>query len=381
MDKETGKVKITFLDYLIFALSGTAIFLCAIILAFASILFFAFKLVWRKNFWLISILAAVVFLSAFAAYWFLIPVPWKADRKTVPVLVREGENMHQVVQQLNNAGILPQKEIFILMGKLTGSDRRIHPGRYDFAEGITRSRILGMLSIGDIKYSDVTVPEGLTVKQIAGILKDRIGIDSLEFIHSAKNAKLIDSLGIKAKDLEGYLFPNTYNLYWGISSDEVVKLMLGEFEKIFDEDLRKRAKQIGLGIHKVVALASMIEKETQIDEERPIVSAVFHNRLKSRMLLQCDPTVIYALPDFRKELYTNDLKIDSPYNTYKHLGLPPGPICNPGKKAIIAALYPSKVSYLYFVARGDGSHIFSASLDEHNHARWKIRKEASLKKR
>lgn len=380
MNKETNRVKIIFLDYLIFALSSAAIFLSAIILAIAAVLFFAFKFLSRKNFWLISILALLVFLSAFAAYWFLIPVPWKADQKTVSVLIKEGENMHQVVGQLKNAGIFSDGEIFILIGKLSGTDRKIHPGKYDFAKGITRSRILGMLSRGSINYSDVTIPEGLTIKQIAGILKDRIGIDSLEFVRSARDAKLIDSLGIKAASLEGYLFPNTYNLYWGISSDEVVRLMTNEFEKVFDEDLRKRAKQIGLSVHKTITLASMIEKETQIDEERPIVSAVFHNRLKSRMLLQCDPTVIYVLPDSKDELYTNDLKIDSPYNTYRYFGLPPGPICNPGKKAIIAALYPSKINYLYFVARGDGSHIFSASLDEHNRARWKIKKEASLKK-
>lgn len=379
MSKEPDKVKTNFLDYLIFVLSTIVIFLSSIILAVASLLFFTFKLLTRKTLWVICVLILVVFMSAFSTYWFIFPVPWKAKQDSVSLIVREGESMHQVVKKLKDVGVLSDGKIFTLAGKITGLDRKIRAGRYDFNKGVTRFSVLRKLVKGDITYFDVTIPEGLTIKQIAGILKNRIGIDSLEFIKAAKDTTLIKKLKIKASNLEGYLFPNTYNLYWGISSREAVKMMVGEFNRIFDDSLRQRAKKMGFNMHKIVTLASMIERETQIDGEGPIISGVFHNRLKLGMLLQCDPTVIYALPDLKRPLYTKDLKVNSPYNTYRYRGLPPGPICSPGEKAILAALYPTKTKYLYFVAKGDGSHIFSTSLFQHNRARQKVKRELRLK--
>jgi UPF0755 protein len=373
MNKRNDRIGINFLDYLIFVLSSIVIFLSSIILALASVLFFSFKLLTKRNFWVILILVLIVFVSAFGVYWFILPIPWKTSQESVFLIIKEGENMHQVVGQLKEKGILPDGRTFILVGRITGLDRKIQPGRYDFNRGITRSYILGKLSRGDITYSDVTIPEGLTIKEIAGILRGSIGIDSAEFVRITKDSKLIDNLGIKSSSLEGYLFPNTYNLYWKMPSEEVVEKMVDEFNKVFDEDLRQRAKQIGFSVHKIVTLASMIEKETQFDEERPIISSVFHNRLKLGMPLQCDPTVIYVLPDLNRPLLSGDLKTDSPYNTYRYYGLPPGPICNPGKKSIMAALHPSKTNYLYFVAKANGNHIFSDNLAEHNRARQKIK--------
>jgi UPF0755 protein len=375
MNKKNDRARVNFWDYLVFILSSVAIFLSSIILALASVLFFIFKLLAKRNFWIILALSLIVFVSSLFVYWFVFSTPWKKDQGSVSLIVKEGESMQQVVKHLEEVGILSDGKILALAGEITGLDRKIRAGRYDFKRGITRLSVLRKLVKGDISYFDITIPEGLTLRQIAGILKDRIGTDSVEFVNVAKDKALAGRLGIKASSLEGYLFPNTYNLYWGISSEEAVEMMVDEFKKEFDESLRQRADQLGLSLHKVVTLASMIEKETQIDEEMSLVSSVFHNRLRLGMPLQCDPTVIYGLPELRRPLYTKDVKIDSPYNTYIHFGLPPGPICNPGRKSIIAALYPSETNYLYFVAKGDGKHIFSNSLLEHNRARQKIKKE------
>ncbi|MCJ7508624.1 MAG: endolytic transglycosylase MltG [candidate division Zixibacteria bacterium] len=374
MNKKDNKVKVNFWDYLIFVLSSIGIFLSSIILALSSFLFFSFKFLTRRSSWFIMGLASVTFASAFLIYWFIFPLPWKVSQESLSLMVKEGVNMRQVIEQLKELGMVSEGRVFILVGKITGLDKKIQPGRYDFHKGITRYSVLRKLVRGEIIYTDVTIPEGLTVKQIAGVLKNSIGVDSAEFVRITHNRRLIDSLGIESSNLEGYLFPNTYNLYPGISSNKIVEEMVGEFNKIFDGNLRQRAKQIGFSIHKVVTLASMVEKETQIDEERPIISSVFHNRLKLGMPLQCDPTVIYALSGLDRPLYTKDLQINSPYNTYKYYGLPPGPICSPGEKSIIAALYPSKTDYLYFVAKKNGNHIFSNRLAEHNRARHDIRK-------
>ncbi|HEX9917477.1 MAG TPA: endolytic transglycosylase MltG [candidate division Zixibacteria bacterium] len=374
MNKKDNKVEVNFWDYLIFVLSSIGIFLSSIILALSSFLFFSFKFLTRRRSWLILVLALVTFASAFLIYWFIFPLPWKVSQESLSLMVKEGVNMRQVVGQLKELGIISEGRVFILVGKITGLDRKIQPGRYDFHKGITRYSLLGKLVRGEIVYTDVTIPEGLTIRQIAGILKNSIGTDSAEFVRITHDRRLIDSLGMESSNLEGYLFPNTYNLYPGIPNSKILEEMIGEFDKVFDENLTQRARQTGFSIHKVVTLASMIEKETQIDEERPIISSVFHNRLKLGMPLQCDPTVIYALSGLDRPLYTKDLQINSPYNTYKHYGLPPGPICSPGGKSIIAALYPSKTDYLYFVAKKDGNHIFSNSLAKHNRARHEARK-------
>jgi len=180
-------------------------------------------------------------------------------------------------------------------------------------------------------------------------------------------------MGVNAPTLEGYLFPNTYNLYWGMKEEEIAKLMVDELFMIITPDLRARAKEIGLSLHQALTLASLIEKETGAAQERPLISAVFHRRLKMGMPLQCDPTVVYILSPLNRPLTKSDLKVKSPCNTYLHPGLPPGPICNPGLASIKAALWPAQTDYLYFIAQGDGSHIFSRTNREHINARRRVR--------
>jgi UPF0755 protein len=263
--------------------------------------------------------------------------------------------------------------------------------------------IFNKLVKGEVTPIEVLIPEGLTIREIAQILKKGIGMDSARFVKIATDSQVAENLNIPASNLEGYLFPNTYRLNWGMDPAKLIQVMVNEFKKVFTPALSERAKEINLSMHDVVTLASMIETEAKDGKEREMISAVYHNRLKLGMLLQCDPTVIYAIggerlvlsstlrlrPEGSKAegsrttlnlnhserstspptLLLKDLEVDSPYNTYKYPGLPPGPICNPGKASIMAALYPANVDYLYFVAKGDGTHIFSTTLNEHNRAK------------
>ena len=220
---------------------------------------------------------------------------------------------------------------------------------------------------------EVTIPEGLNLRQTAGILRRELHIDSLEFVSLATDSQFSEGLGFSVSNLEGYLFPDTYRFSWGTSSERAAQILVEQFWKIFTDSLRRRADEIEFSTKDVVTLASMIEAEARDGDEREMISAVYHNRLKRGMLLQCDPTVIYALPELDRPLLLEDLEVDSPYNTYKYPGLPPGPICSPGEASILAALYPASVNYLYFVAKGDGTHVFSSTLREHNNAKIKIK--------
>ncbi|KPJ65413.1 hypothetical protein AMJ44_10230 [candidate division WOR-1 bacterium DG_54_3] len=321
--------------------------------------------------------------------WCVVPIPWNIKEDSVRVIIEEGDSMAKIVERLKEINLIEDGKWFLILSKLLGKDRHIQAGRYDFDKGITLYSIFNKLVTGKVTFIEVVIPEGLTIREIARILKKEIGIDSAQFVKVATDSQFIRGLHISASNLEGYLFPNTYKLHWGMDPDRLVQTMVNEFKKIFTPNLSERAKEINLSRHEVVTLGSMIEAEARDGEEREMISAVYHNRLKLGMLLQCDPTVIYALwgeqggtrrnlnrPDgraFAQPLLLQDLEIDSPYNTYKYPGLPPGPICNPGKASLLAALSPADVDYLYFVAKGDGTHVFSSTLDEHNRAKNKIK--------
>jgi len=281
--------------------------------------------------------------------------------------------MTRIVDRLNEANLIKDGTGLLILAKLLGKDRHIQAGRYDFEKGVTLYSVFNKLIKGDVTLSEVTIPEGLTIKQIAGILKREIQIDSSEFVLVATDSQFAKNMGLPASNLEGYLFPDTYKLSWGTSAEKVAQILVEQFKRTFTDSLLRHADKIGFSLAEVMTLASMIEAEAKDGEEREMISAVYHNRLKRGMLLQCDPTVIYALPELDRPLLLKDLKVDSPYNTYKYPGLPPGPIGNPGKASILAALHPADVNYLYFVARGDGTHIFSSTLEEHNRAKNKIK--------
>lgn len=375
------KIRFKISEWILFIISTIAIFLSSIILVVSALVIFIFRLFLRfllllKRKPLLTVLTIVVlFILINILYWYAIPIRWKNEEAIVSLYVNKGNNLHQVVFKLKEQKIFIQPTFFLTYAELFKIDRRIHVGKYDLNKGITLAELTEKLTTGKGSSLDVTIPEGLNFKQIAGILKNQAGVDSAGFVEVASDTSFIGELNLDAPNLEGYLFPNTYKLYWGMEPEDVAKIMVKELSNILGDSLIRRMEQINFSLYQVLTLASLIEAEAQNPEERPIISAVYHNRLNKNMLLQCDPTVIYALPDLDRPLVLKDLEIDSPYNTYKYTGLPPGPINNPGKASILAALYPANVDFLYFVAKGDGSHIFSSTLEEHSLAKMKIKRE------
>ena len=364
---------ITITDWIIFFVSTFLIFLSSVLLVISGVVFALFRLARRRP---VLTLASVIGLVVlfFVAEWMVIPISWRADAESVHVTIENGDSMTRIVQRLKEAKVIEDGAALLILAKLSGKDREIQAGRYSFEKGTTLYSIFSKLTRGDVTLREVTIPEGLTIRQIAGILNRQIEIDSLEFVRLATDSRFVKGLGIPALNLEGYLFPDTYRLSWGTTPEKVARVMVEQFKKTFTDSLTRRAGEIDFSLADVVTLASMIEAEARDGNERDLISAVYHNRLRRGMLLQCDPTVIYALPELDRPLLLKDLEVDSPYNTYKYPGLPPGPICNPGKASILAALYPADVNYLYFVATGKGSHIFSTSLTQHNLARTKIKR-------
>jgi UPF0755 protein len=359
-------------DWILFILSTTLIFLSSILLILSTVIFGLLRLLKRRPILTFVSLAVLIILLVIVK-WTVLPVHWRAEADSVSILIEPGDSMVRVVGRMNQANLIRGGTGLLLLSKILGQDKHIQTGRYDFHKGVTLYSIFRKLAHGEVTLRKVTIPEGLTIREIAGILQQGLEIDSAEFIRLATDRKFARSLEIPADNLEGYLFPDTYRFSWETTPEEAIEVLVRQFQKTFDDSLRRRAEKIGFSVAKAVTLASMIEAEARDGQERNLISAVYHNRLRLGMLLQCDPTVAYALPDLDRPLLLKDLEVDSPYNTYEHAGLPPGPICNPGKASILAALYPADVDYLYFVARGDGTHIFSTTLRQHNNAKLRIR--------
>lgn len=287
----------------------------------------------------------------------------------VTITVQKGEGLRKIAEKLDNAELIFNVNLFIIAGKITGYESGIIPGEYKFSTGYTNIDILKILS--DVNFSrgiNVTIPEGLNIRQIARILSRQLSIDSVMFVSSASNDSLIKSFGIEAKNLEGYLFPDTYQFSYKKTNleKEIVLTMLNQFKRKVDKKILDNINQKKLKLRDVITMASIIEGETRFIPEMKTIAGVYYNRLRKKMRLEADPTVQYALPDGpKKRLTFSDLKIVSPYNTYLNSGLPPGPINNPGMNAILAAIEPENHNYLYFVAKGDGSHKFASTYEEH----------------
>ena len=295
--------------------------------------------------------------------------------------IAQGWSTRSVISHLKSDGIVRSGLALQAACRLYFSDERFKAGEYLFTPPIETKAALFRMFGGRIYLEPVTVPEGLTGQEIAELLRPGDLDGAAAFRRAFLDTGLIADLDPRAKDLEGYLFPNTYNMPRKAPEADLVGAMVAEFREVFDESRRRRATELGMCIRDVVTLASLIEEETALPDERPLVSAVFHNRLKIGMKLDCDPTIVYALK--REGRYTgrllfHDLKFPSAYNTYLHAGLPPGPISNPGRSSLDAALAPASEGYLYFVARGDGSHRFSRTLGEHLDA---VKKFRELKNR
>ncbi len=290
------------------------------------------------------------------------------------VVIPDGATFQQAATLLEREQLIRSRSTFVMLGKAQEADRKIQPGEYEFNGAMPPAEILSKLLTGRVLLHAVTIPEGYTINQIADVLEEQRITNRSEFLRTASDKFLIKSLGISADTVEGYLFPDTYRFARATPAKEIIRTMVDQLGRVVTEDWHGRAKEMNLTFHQVLTLASVIEKETGAGDERPHISSVFHNRLKKRIPLQSDPTVIYGLPNFDGNLHKKDLSHPSPYNTYRWAGLPPGPIASPGADSIRAALYPATSKYLYFVSRNDGTHHFSATLIEHNKAVEKYQK-------
>ena len=319
-----------------------------------------------------SVLSALSILSACAS-----PGPaGKEERFVVPEHARFG----QVLDTLEAHGLIASRFWFKLQARVTGADRTLHAGHYVTSRGTSASALLTMLAEGRTASVRLTIPEGLTLPEVAETVERDLGIPADSVLAAARNAGLGESLGIQAQTLEGFLHPDTYILAQDASASDVVSMMVGEFEHTWKPAWNARLDSLHMTRLQLVTLASIVEGEARVDSERETIAGVYHNRLRIGMALQADPTVQYAIQlatgERKQRLYTKDYRTPSPYNTYLHPGLPPGPVNSPGIRSIQAALYPADVPWLYFVAAPDGHHVFSRTYSEHLRAIRQVRRAA-----
>jgi len=311
----------------------------------------------------------ILFLASWFAFEFL-STP-KSPTENILYEIERGEGAKSLAEHFKEKGIIQNKMVFLYGHSLFYSQKIIKAGEYVFDLPLSIQKILHTITEGKTLLHSATIPEGLTRMEIADHLESLGFSERQAFLKASEDTSSISTMDPDARDLEGYLFPETYFFPKGVTTENIVSIMTDQFKDTFSEEWKRRTEEIGLTIREIIILASLIEKETSLPDERAIVSAVFHNRLKLRMKLDCDPTIIYALKQdgqFKDRLRTKDLRLDSPYNTYLYRGLPPGPIANPGKDSISAALYPADEDFLFFVSKNDGSHHFSRSFREHQNA-------------
>lgn len=285
------------------------------------------------------------------------------------VEIPPGSGSVGIGERLVVAGVIRDTATFRAALYLSHQGRHLKAGEYRFDRAMTPFEIIDKIARGDVYVVTVTFPEGLTFAEMAKIFQSHGLGTAASFVQAAKDAAPIHDLDPAAKDLEGYLFPETYALPRHTDAAKLVRMMAARFEKVFTPELRQAAAARHLTLRQAVTLASVVEKETAKADERPLVAAVYTTRLRIGMPMQCDPTVIYALVKagrYDGNIHKGDLSFDSPYNTYRYPGLPPGPIASPGRASLEAAVHPADADYLYFVSRNDGSHEFARTLDEHN---------------
>jgi UPF0755 protein len=281
------------------------------------------------------------------------------------VVVPTGASFGQTVDSLAKAGIVRWPRGFRVYAKLTGSDRSVRAGTYLLQPGSGWGDVLDALTRGRGLVHTVTVPEGFALADIVPLLARALDVRQDSVRVAARDTALLRRLGVPTRTLEGYLFPDTYQFPDGTSARDAVGAMVRRFEQVWRPEWTERLGAVGMTRHEVVTLASIVEKEARLAPERPVIAAVYVNRLRIGMALQADPTVQYARGQHTTRVLYRDLEIDSPYNTYKYRGLPPGPIASPGRASLEAALFPADVPYRYFVAYPDGHHEFRTTFDDH----------------
>jgi UPF0755 protein len=303
-----------------------------------------------------------------AAAWFAYAV--FGDRShpavTTGVVVPQGSSFSDIARQLRAAGIIGSATTFRLYAKALHADTQARAGEFRFSAHQTEAQILRTLQTGGAQIAKwITIPEGYTAKQIAAQLQDEgfgdAGTYEAAFMHDT-----IVVGGVRSANMEGYLFPDTYLMPLGASPEVVESIMSSQFRKELPPDAARKARARGLTVPQIVTLASLIEREAKADDERPLMAGVYYNRLRLGMPLEVDATIEYALPEHQTVITYSDLRLDSPYNTYLHQGLPPTPIANPGRPSLVAALNPRPSAFLYYVYKGRGHHAFAKTLSEQN---------------
>jgi len=304
----------------------------------------------------------------------------KIEANAKEIVIPKGSTVKSISKILKDENMIKDSFVFELYCKINEKSDKIKAGKYRISNSMEVPEIVEVLVSGKALIDTVrfTIPEGYNLAQIVDKINS-LGVVSSESINEALKAgryeyEFIEQIPDRENKLEGYLFPDTYEIYRDTTAEAIIKKLLGRFDDVFTEEFRKRAEELNMSIDQVVTLASIIEREARLDKERKTISGVFHNRLKKKMLLQSCATVQYLLKEPKEELLYEDLEIDSPYNTYKYAGLPPGPIASPGLASIEAALYPEDTDLLYFFALDDGSHVFTKTYNEHINAQNKYRK-------
>lgn len=321
------------------------------------------KLLSRVEFVIVAVFFIVVlaamYFTFYTSNYYKVPGPVKVE-------LRKGESLSEITNDLFSKGIIPRKINFKIAAFIYGAEKKMKAARYYIPNGLSYLDLVDYLvdGKGDLLKSVVVVP-GSSLNMVASTLNSDVFTDSTDILKLSRNRDFLDSLGIQAPSMLGYILPRKYDIYERSSPDEVLKDLYSGFQHFMTDSLKQRARQIGYSISQIVTMASIVEGETNKKTEMPVIAGVYYNRLKSGMKLQADPTVEFARQKQWGRLNSNDLKIQSAYNTYIIDGLPPGPINNPDKAAILAALYPSKTNYMYFVADGNGGHLFSTNFQEH----------------
>jgi len=337
---------------------------------------------WRVLLFILVFLALSVAGAAFIAYDSLQPAGPR-DASIQLFRIESGQGIGQVGRRLERVGLIKDARAFSLLARFRGDTRKLQVGEYEVSTSWSTGTILDRLTSGRVKTYEIVIPEGTRATEIAARLEAERLVSADAFLETVMDEDFAASLGIEQASLEGYLYPETYRLPRHLTEREIASVFVKQFERVWS-DLEAAAAKQSLSRHEVVTLASIVEKETAAPEERPLIAAVFHNRLEKRMRLETDPTVIYGIEDFDGNIRKVHLRSDkNPYNTYRIRGLPPGPIASPGIDALRAVLEPAETDYLYFVSRNDGTHKFSRTYREHNNAvrKYQLRRRSRQRSR
>jgi UPF0755 protein len=308
----------------------------------------------------------VLLIVTYYIFWIPNNVPEPGGRI---VAIPRGASFKAITDTLANNGVIRSRLAFDIAGRMLGYTKTVKVGKYVFHSGLSNSDILKDINEGKSRLIiTVVIPEGWRMDMIARRFARELGVDSEKILSICKDSSYVASKGFHAPTLEGYLMPDTYNFYWQTDEPEIVERMVNGFRNFFVDTLQRRLRDVRMTLNQTVTLASIVQGESGINEELPIIAGVYFNRLRKNMRLEADPTIQYLIPGSPRRLQFSDLRVKSPYNTYLNYGLPPGPVNNPGRQAILGVLYPEKHQYLYFVATGVGGHHFSKTYAEHQRA-------------